>query len=299
MQKKATKKKSKAGKIVLICFLVFLAAAVLTIGGTIYVSSSHYDTETGLEYKISPSDLTCRIVGIGKCTDEEITVPEKIGPYTVTEISGSAFARVDNLKKIEIPETVTKIDVSAFYESRNLEEVILPSGITEIASSTFFGCKSLEKIELPESIVKIGENAFEESGITEIDIGKNVKHIGRWAFAECYELKHVEIPGTVEVIEQGALSNCDNLESVIFGEGIEEIPESMFFSAVSLEEVVFPKSIKRIGREVFSNGIPAKLVYLGTVAEWNAVEKADDWSRYVVIRCTDGAVDIYGNPVTE
>ena len=104
---------------------------------------------------------------------------------------------------------------------------------------------------------------------------------------------------TVEVLARGALSNCDYLERVVIGEGIEEIPDSFFYSAVRLEDVVFPKSLKRIGSTVFSNGIPSRFVYLGTVEEWNAVEKAEDWSRYIIIHCTDGAVDIYGEPVTE
>lgn len=286
-------------KIVLTVIIAFIAALALIIAGAVYVSSAHTDPATGLQYKISPNSFTCRIVSAAKCEESEIKVPEKIGLYTVTEISGSAFARIDGLKKVEIPETVTKIDVSAFYESKNLEEVKLPSGITEIAPDMFFGCKSLKTIAIPDSVTYIGTSAFEESGLTEIHIGENIKFIDNWAFSECFSLTEIEIPGTVEKLGQGAVHCCNSLESIVIGEGIEEIPDSFIFSGVNLKKAVFPKSIKSIGTNIFMNGGPSELTYLGTVEEWCDILKAEDWSRYIIIHCTDGSIDSNGYMVED
>ena len=295
--KKQKKKMSKAGKIVWAIIFSLLLALVLSYAVTLYINSSHY-APSGLKYRITSWD-TCMIVSAGKCTEEEITVPEKIGAFTVTEIGGSAFARIDGLKKVVIPETVTRVDVSVFYESEDLEEVVLPSGLTAISSNMFFGCKSLKNIDIPDSVTYIGVSAFEESGITEINIGKNIKHIDDWAFSECYSLAEIDIPGTVEKFGEGILNCCQNIEKIVLCDGIKEITNSFIYSSEKLKTFVIPKSVKYIGENVFENVSLREITYLGTLAEWNAVEKAEDWSRYIIIRCTDGAVDINGSPITE
>jgi hypothetical protein len=125
-------------KIVLTVIIAFIAAFALIIAWTAFVSSAHTDPATGLQYKISPNSFTCRIVSAAKCEASEIKVPEKIGLYKVTEISGSAFARIDGLKKVEIPETVTKIGERIFADT-GIKEIVIPKSVLQIYNTTFGG----------------------------------------------------------------------------------------------------------------------------------------------------------------
>ena len=77
-----------------------------------------------------------------------------------------------------------------------------------------------DSVTVPESICdipvkRIGNFAFQESGITSIQLPDNLKEIGEFAFLGCKGLEDVTIPKNVEEIETGAFC-CTGLKSVTF-----------------------------------------------------------------------------------
>lgn len=73
----------------------------------------------------------------------EITIPE-----TVTQLSGSAFYRCNNLERVVIKAPVTKIEMNTFAKCFNLKSVVLPNTIREIDSYAFQYCRSLTSINI-------------------------------------------------------------------------------------------------------------------------------------------------------
>ena len=122
-----------------------------------------------------------------------IQIPDK-----VVTIGRCAFSGAENLKEINIPNSVNKIGAGAFVDCINLKKIKLPNSLKRIDEYLFYGCKKLLSITIPESVTTIYAGAFQESGIKQIVIPKNVKYIkkGEWGdgvFADCKNLKTIEI----------------------------------------------------------------------------------------------------------
>ena len=71
---------------------------------------------------------------------------------------------------------------------------------------------------------------FCNSGISSINLPKELEKIGEWAFRECNNLKQISLP-----------------------ENIEEIPSGCFYKS-GLEEIVVPRKVKKIGGYYFFGG---------------------------------------------
>ena len=200
---------------ILICLLAFV--------GCDEEESTLY-ADNGLEYVVNSDGVTCTIVGIGRCTDTVITVPESIRDYWVTAIGKEAFCPGNyeicaditemilpeglemigelafndctSLEKINLPNTITEMGLGAFWGCTSLDNVTLPTGISVISSQLFYKCTSLKEITIPENVKIIEEGAFTVSGIVTVRIEAKLEKIGSLAFFYCEELKDLYFNGT-------------------------------------------------------------------------------------------------------
>lgn len=92
------------------------------------------------------------------------------------------------------------------------KKIIVPKGYTEIAKAAFF-CSQVREVVLPETLIKIGDYAFEDSLIEKIILPSALKEIGVQAFFACdeKEFKEITIFKSVEKIGRYAFANCRNL----------------------------------------------------------------------------------------
>ena len=150
----------------------------------------------------------------------------------ITEIEKEAFRGCQGLREFifgeKSQETLTKIDKYAFEgckllgaEPEKKDEVFMQftlpkslitiedfafkncigmvsadvsaTGITTLPRGAFAGCTALKGLTLPESLQSIGAEAFENSGLEKIKIGKNVDGIGKNAFNDCSRLTEIYI----------------------------------------------------------------------------------------------------------
>lgn len=116
---------------------------------------------------------------------ESITFPEGI-----TEIGAYAFAGMEYLESIEIPNTVTSIDSHAFTETE-LTDIVIPDSVTYLGEGTFESCTSLTSITLPR-----------------------VRTIGYQCFAKDFHLETVEIGSNINRIREDAFEDCDRLTTI-------------------------------------------------------------------------------------
>ena len=124
-------------------------------------------------------------------TEEEIHIPEKIGPFEVCYL-GRTYSGNEYVKRFYIPKKQYENDVMA-KDCKNLEEVICEDGLVEL-NYDFGNCKKLRYVELPDSLEVIIFRAFEGcSSLEDIKIPKNGKliEIGANAFNKtAFEQKH-------------------------------------------------------------------------------------------------------------
>ncbi len=125
-----------------------ILSACLVLALIFSFSACGQTTSMGLEFK-SNNNGTCTLVGMGKCTDITVVVPEKNSKgEMVVAVAESAFKGESSLTVISLPTTVTEIGEYAFANNRSLIKVELPQKLTKIDSTVFSGCTSLDNVTI-------------------------------------------------------------------------------------------------------------------------------------------------------
>ena len=132
-------KKMKVGVV------VFVAAAC--------VSTAHALTETvnGITWTYTVNNGVASVGGgsyssqaVSNATTGAITIPSKLGGYSVTSIGEFAFWYCRGLKSVTIPNSVTSIGGAAFAECSGLTSMTIPNSVTNIGANAFSGCPMYE-----------------------------------------------------------------------------------------------------------------------------------------------------------
>lgn len=228
----------------------------------------------------------------------------------VTSIGASAFSNCYALTEIVLPSTVTSIDYCAFYNCSALRSIVIPNGVTSIGYSAFSGCTDLTSVTLPNTVKSIGDRAFEQcsslksivipnsvseigqfvfskSGVTNLEISKNLTNIQPNSFADCPDLMsiHVDeknpafctdangvlfnkdmsvlysypggrpgtyvIPNSVTCLETGAFDGSIHLTDVSIPSSVKEIGDAAFYDCSSLKSITLPSGLTSISASMF------------------------------------------------
>lgn len=149
--------------------------------------------------------------------------------------------------------------------------------VTTIAEAAFADYTKYKTITVPESVTIIGMRAFKNcTGLESVILHDGISYIGADAFENCELLKEITLPKSLDCIPASLFANCINLERVVIGNEVERIVFGAFYDCSALRE----------------------LYYLGTIAEWNKIEKDEFWniaSSITVVHCSDGDVEIEKN----
>ncbi len=200
-----------------------------------------------------------------------LVIPFEIGGYPVAVIGEYAFASLEHIESIVLPDTVEAIETGAFASCHNLESITLPdslvsigdntfnscysltsitvpNGITTIEPDTFAYCYDLEKVVLSENLIRIGEAAFYEcESLTEIELPESLLYIDARAFAYCYDLAGIELPIALSSIGDKAFYECSSLSYVVMSEGVASVGESAFDYCYDLDHLLYTGTEESLG----------------------------------------------------
>lgn len=220
----------------------------------------------------------------------------------LVSIGAMAFFDCTSLRKIYIPSSVKTIEDGAFYRCNNLtiygklgtaaqvyaeknkhrfvadngkeqQEELVDFIVEDGILKKYLGNEA--NVVIPKNVHTIGTFACHENDVIQrLEIGNQVKTIGKYAFSNCNHLSDVRICGNVKRIEECAFQ-FSSASYVEIEEGVEEIGEQAFgyLSALSAE-IIVPESVTQIGKDAFySNFETTKLrVKKGSYAETYAIE---------------------------
>jgi len=124
-------------------------------------------------------------------------------------IGSGAFAN-SGLNELTIPSTVTTMEQGVCRGANKLTRVVIPNSIESILEYSFYGCDKLNDVVIEPAVEPtLGKKA------------KGLKYIADYAFGS-NELTEITIPASVKTIGRNAFANCPNLRVI----NIAEYPKS-------------------------------------------------------------------------
>ena len=191
-------------------------------------------------------------------------------------IGNEAFSGCENIKSINIPDTVEKIGYRAFYSCKNLEDIKMSDGIKYVGTEAFnetkyyienlsdnndiYIGKVLIKYNRGSSDIKVREGTrviangacAGKQNLFSAELPESLVCIGDEAFAECNELKNVNIPSKLEEINARAFYAC-KIESIDISETVSLIGFRSFENCARLQEVKMSHTPKKVSIGAFEN----------------------------------------------
>lgn len=185
----------------------------------------------------------------------------KCGVTVLQEQMAALESRMDALEKkmddldVKVLDSGTCGENAAYTLYTNGLLRISGSGATDDQHETSVWAKNgtadtITKIIVDDGITKIGDYFFHGlPNVTSALIAQTVSEIGTYAFADCSKLSGIALPPV--------LTNLN----------------SRTFSGTGIAALSVPVSVSTIGLQAFYGTAIENLVYAGTKAQWNAVEK--------------------------
>ena len=235
--------------------------------GTDVTVKLNMNKEQNIVWYIENND-TLHIGGTGNMPDYDYVS----GKYNIwTSAPWSTEKIRNNTKKVIIDKGITSIGTYAFASLNYLEEVQIPDDVTSMGRNAFYDCSSLVTIDIPKSVTEIGTAAFARcEKLENITVPENITEIKDLVFNHCHALKKINIPKKVTKIGQGAFWNCESLESITIPEKITRIEDNTFENCQKLEMLAIPASVKYIGGYAFSMNKNQTITFKGNKPEFGA-----------------------------
>lgn len=239
-----------------------LALAFLMVGLRLYANDTLID---GMYYTLDANTQTATLTSATDNTVTTLLVPSAVDyngiTYTVTQISGQAFADCPLLQSLAIPSSVKTISSyrGCLYGCNSLKNLTLQDGGTPLTfNDKIYSNITLESLYLGRNIIYNGDPnygnvfAYSKSTLSSVTIGANVTVLNDNLFDSFENLTLVELPH-VKTIGKECFKNCSKLTTLTLGDALDSLKESAFSGCTNLTNLQFPSTIKYIGDNAFYN----------------------------------------------
>ncbi|MBE5739683.1 MAG: leucine-rich repeat domain-containing protein [Clostridiales bacterium] len=205
-----------------------------------------------------------------------------IGEYTFfcsnvsSSVGGMSFVVGNNIKNVYYKGDIGDWCGIVFegYWSNPLDYVSEYAEGYENPIKLYIGNDLLTELVIPDNIKEIKYHAFgHNDALTKVVFSDCTVSIGEKAFQDCSYLSIIDFGLNLEIIGAHAFEGCYSLKSIVLGENLASIGEEAFNWCTNLKSITFN----------------------GTVEQWNAIEKGDNWNRGVPateVVCIDGTVKL-------
>ena len=248
------------------------------------------------ELTLKIDEMTGDVVSIGKCGQNVDFVLYSDGKLLLRGTGATYDYNSDS-------------NPSPLLDNANVKSVIVSEGITGIGERLFQYCNNLKTASLPTTLTVIKRSAFMPhideyishqvlNGLTELRIPERVAELGVNAFAGT-AIKSVTVPSSVVTVGAMVFTECQNLETVRYSG--KTISDRMFARCISLKNLTLTKSVREIIGGCFNYCEKlTQITYEGSLADWNAVKKNNNWDGHsnsttetplTKIQCLDGYME--------
>ena len=207
---------------------------------TLVTSAQVFDVSEG-NWAVQPKNIRYIKVNDGELTDNAFNVILRnyktlnyldIEGTANTSLSDKAFQECYNLRTLVLPAQLTAIPYKAVADCQLLQSITIPATVTEIDNSAFENCRSIRSIVFEAETAPAGAGQYAPAAN-----GSALWRIGNWAFYNCHELQHLDIPEGVTEIGDGAFYGCVYLEDMVLPASVQEIGDNTFALCAKVQKI--------------------------------------------------------------
>lgn len=150
-------------------------------------------------------------------------------------------------------EQETENDEAGDYLFANswLDTIILPKSTKRIGKFCFASAHALHKVVIYDSVEEIDSCAFQDSGITDIEIPESVTRFHGGVFSLCPNLQYFKWPAHLPVIPSQTFTGS-TLQEIELPVGLKEIGD-LSLGLTSLTHINIPETVERIGIQALAS----------------------------------------------
>ncbi len=252
-----------------------------------YICGSAFGYTTNLKSINFPAAL--KLIGTGAF---EYSGVEKVDIPGKTSLGIGAFANCESLTSVSFPH-IDYLGLSCFASCIRLKTIsLIPKGVLEKTSKTFnweldnsevftdgggtycfHHCISLESVTIEDGVTLIPEALFAECNeLKEINLPSSVETISDKAFVANFSLKKVSMPG-VKTIGHSAFYNCGLEGDLVIPENVKSIDINGFGGNSSLTSFTWKGGAGcMLGRNSFGGCVNLEFVDLHTLENLKKIE---------------------------
>lgn len=232
--------------------------------------SEHVPNITSVNFE---AESCCETIGEFAFADIDTLTDINI-PNSVTDIGKYAFYNCSSLSEIKLSENMTRVNEGVFYNCSSATTIIIPKKLTFFSAGAFTKCTGVKKIRLEAENLET-DNAYSfgsDLGINSegvvVYVSNCVKRIPAKLFVSVDNLKEVifEDNSICETIGAYAFENCFNLEKIVLPESITTIEEGALIFCKKIREIIIPENVKKIGNQAFAGCESLENIILNAVA---------------------------------
>lgn len=244
--------------------ILFILIFILAL--VLFISCDDKQKEPEKEKHNFAENGICTICGGYKCGDDVAVIFDETTKTLTVRGTGDVYDY--NLKS------------SLHWNTLEVDKLIIEEGVTRIGDFTFYKCEA-KTVEIGKDVKSIGQYAFSDMTSTKTLVfaqGGTLSEIEGKAFADNQALVSVVLPSSLRILGDSAFFNCTALKSLTLNEGLEEIGSNAV-RKTSIETLQLPSTYNPSKGDFVYFWNSDKLTSL-TVAEGNPYVKATDGMLY-------------------
>ena len=208
-------------------------------------------------YDIQAND-TIALKLSGTLNDDDLTVLMTLDNVMEVDFSDATLIALPRnlflykrlLTWVTLPQQLESIGNRTFSGCWSLRDVTLPATLKSIDERAFEVCRSLDRAVIPEGVT-VGNKIYDEAGLRSVVLPASMRTVPFGLCSDCSDLIDIQFNGQV-VINESAFANCINLRTLNLPEGLEFMMSYCFGSCSALTSVTLPSTLKYVSRPFFN-----------------------------------------------